>query len=148
MLQIVAGPVSDSDGSDDWYQISSGRSTTGWSPGRYLVSTVSTHDTDDGQRTFVAKVTAYSDGVDGIPVNARTASGTRTRYGVVAVDPKFISVGSSLSIEGYDGVFVAEDIGGGLKGPAIDIWLPDPSEARRYGTQSRRVTVLREGPPK
>lgn len=146
-VQVVAGPVSD--GGEDWYQISVGTSTTGWSVGRYLVSskTVRAMSNVEGPRTFIAKMTAYADGIGGIPKGARTYSGTRTRWGVVAVDPKVIPIGSTLLIEGYNGVtFVAEDIGGGIKGQSIDIWLPDAKEAKTYGTQYRRVTILREGP--
>jgi len=146
-VQVVAGPVSDGD--EDWYQISVGPSKTGWSISRYLSpsGTVKAMSIDDGKRTFVAKVTAYTDGIGGVPMGARTYSGTRTRWGVVAVDPKMIPIGSSLQIEGYDDVtFVAEDVGGAIKGQALDIWLPDTKDARTYGTQYRRVTVLREGP--
>jgi 3D (Asp-Asp-Asp) domain-containing protein len=101
----------------------------------------------EGQRTFLAKITAYADGIGGVPLGAKTYSGTRTRWGVVAVDPKVIPIGSWLLIDGYDGTtFVAEDVGGGIKGESIDIWLPDPKEARTYGTQYRRVTIIREGP--
>ncbi|MCC7372015.1 MAG: SH3 domain-containing protein [Chloroflexi bacterium] len=147
LVQIIAGPVNDGD--DDWYQISVGASTTGWGVARYLApsTTVRAMSNTEGQRTFIAKITAYADGIGGVPVGARTYSGTRTRWGVVAVDPKVIPIGSTLTIEGYDGVtFVAEDIGGGIRGEAIDIWLPDAKEAKTYGTQYRRVTILREGP--
>lgn len=148
-VQIVTGPVSDGD--DDWFQISVGTTTTGWGVGRYLLSSTAVQalSVEGSQRTFLAKVTAYSDGIGGIPLGAKTYSGTRTRWGVVAVDPKFIPVGSALTIDGYEGVtFVAEDTGGGIKGAEIDIWLPDAKEAKTYGTQYRRVTVLREGPAK
>lgn len=151
-VQVAAGPVSDGD--EDWYQVSFSSTTrtekTGWAIGRYLTASgaVKAMSVDDsGRRTFLAKVTAYADGIGGVPLGARTYSGTKTRWGVVAVDPKTIPIGSMLTIEGYEDVtFVAEDIGGGIKGEAIDIWLPDTKEAKSYGTQYRRVTVIREGP--
>lgn len=146
-VQIAAGPVSDGD--EDWYQISVSPAKTGWSIGRYLGNgaTVRAMTTDDGRRTFIAKVTAYADGIGGVPLGARTYSGTRTRWGVVSVDPKMVPIGSLLQIDGYDdATFVAEDVGGAIKGEAIDIWLPDAKDARTYGTQYRRVTILREGP--
>jgi 3D (Asp-Asp-Asp) domain-containing protein len=145
--QIAAGPVSD--GEDDWFQLSAGSSTTGWAVGKYLVSptAVRAMSTVEGQRVFLARVTAYADGTGGVPHGARTYSGTKTRWGVVAVDPKVIPIGSTLQIEGYEGVtFVAEDIGGAIKGESLDIWLPNSKDARSYGTQYRKVTVLREGP--
>jgi 3D (Asp-Asp-Asp) domain-containing protein len=102
--------------------------------------------TEPGPRVFIAKVTAYSDGIGGVPMGARTSSGTRTGWGVVAVDPKVIPIGSALLIEGYDDmIFVAQDVGSGVRGNAIDIWLPDAAEARRYGTQYRKVTILSDG---
>jgi 3D (Asp-Asp-Asp) domain-containing protein len=148
-VQVIAGPVSD--GGDDWYQLSIGTPTaiTGWGIGEYLVpsSAVKAMSNAEGRRTFLAKITAYADGIGGVPMGAKTYSGTRTRWGVVAVDPKVIPIGSSLLIEGYgDTTFVAEDVGGGIKGESIDIWLPDSKEARTYGTQYRRVTIIREGP--
>jgi 3D (Asp-Asp-Asp) domain-containing protein len=151
-VQVVAGPVSD--GTDDWYQLSvgtpTGTSTTGWGIASYLLPTsaVRSLSTDEGgARIFLAKVTAYSDGLGGVPIGARTYSGTKTRWGVVAVDPKVIPIGSALRIEGYDDViFIAEDVGGGIRGESLDIWLPDQAAAKTYGTQYRRITVLREGP--
>jgi 3D (Asp-Asp-Asp) domain-containing protein len=149
-VQVAAGPVSDGD--DDWYQLSLSATKTGWAIGRYLTSgtAVKSMSVDDGgRRVFLAKVTAYADGIGGVPLGAKTYSGTKTRWGVVAVDPKTIPIGSSLLIEGYDDVtFVAEDVGGGIKGEALDIWLPDSKEARTYGTQYRKVTIIREGPTK
>ncbi|MFN8635508.1 MAG: 3D domain-containing protein [Chloroflexota bacterium] len=150
-VQIVAGPVNDGD--DDWYQIGTGTSPSsapaGWGMARYLVSSTAVRSltTDDGRRTFIAKITAYADGIGGVPLGARTYSGTKTRWGVVAVDPKTIKIGSQLTIDGYDDTtFSAEDIGSGIKGEALDLWLPDAKEARTYGTQYRRVTIIREGP--
>ena len=144
-VRIVSGPLSD--GAGEWYQVSTGGDLVGWAVARYLSVNGAAGAGATGLRTFVAKMTAYADGVNGIPMNARTATGTSTRWGVVAVDPRFIRLGSTLAIEGYPGVvFTAEDTGGAIRGATIDIWLPDPDQARRYGTQYRKVTVLREGP--
>jgi 3D (Asp-Asp-Asp) domain-containing protein len=146
-VQVIAGPISDGD--DDWYQISVSPSKTGWAIGKYLVPSIAVRAMSnvEGRRIFLAKVTAYADGIGGVPLGAKTYSGTHTRWGVVAVDPKVIPIGSTLLIEGYDDTtFVAEDVGGAIRGETIDIWLPDAKEARTYGTQYRRVTVIREGP--
>lgn len=150
-VQVVSGPVSDGD--DDWYQLSytsaRGDVTTGWGVSSYLLATAAVRSLsvdDGGSRVFLGKVTAYADGLGGVPVGAKTYSGTKTRWGVVAVDPKVIPIGSLIQIEGYDGIFVAEDVGSAIKGEAVDIWLPDTSAAKTYGTQYRKITVLREGP--
>ena len=146
-VPILAGPIFD--GTDDWYQIGVGGNATGWSIQRYLspAAPPASSTGAGGERTFVAKTTAYADGVGGIPLNARTASGRPTRWGVVAVDPRVIPLGSRLAIEGFDGVFVAEDIHG-MRGSAVDVWLPDAAAAKAYGIQLRRIRILSEGPPR
>jgi len=68
----------------------------------------------------------------------RTSNGMRAGYGVVAVDPKVIRMGSPLYVEGY-GYAVAGDIGGSIKGKRVDLGFNSYSEARRYGR--KRVTV-------
>jgi len=151
-VTIVAGPVSDGD--DDWYQISytpsgSAAATTGWAISAYLLPTtaVRSMSTDDGSRVFLGKVTAYSNGTGGVPLGAKTYSGTKTHWGVVAVDPKVIPIGSAIRIEGHDDIiFIAEDVGGGIRGEAVDLWLPDAAAAKTYGTQYRRITIVRSGP--
>lgn len=52
--------------------------------------------------------------------NETTSLGLRTGYGVVAVDPKVIPLGSRLFIPGY-GAAVAGDTGGSVKGNKIDL---------------------------
>ena len=83
-----------------------------------------------GQMT--ARTTAYC-------LNGRTAMGTYVRPGVVAVDPHVIQMGSRLTIEGLDGVYVAEDTGGGVIGNWVDVYFPNCSEAVQWGVQYRNV---------
>ena len=87
------------------------------------------------------KVTAYSGPQLGgaYPI---TASGTRVRAGrTVAVDPRVIPLGSRVYIEGI-GERVAEDTGGKVKGHHIDVYVPNPPQARKFGVQRAKVTVL------
>ncbi len=53
-------------------------------------------------------------------VNGRTYSGLRGTYGIVAVDPRVIPLGTRLFIDGY-GYAVAADTGGAIKGNRIDL---------------------------
>lgn len=144
-VSVLNGPISD--GVDDWYEISYERAgIVGWVAGAYLAaSDGGAPQASASGRSFVARITAYANGADGGAVGNITRSGTVTRWGVVAVDPRVIPLGSRLLIEGFDGVeFVAEDTGSGVIGRWVDIWFPDVSTARRFGVQYRVVTVLED----
>ncbi len=76
-----------------------------------------------------------------------TATGTRAKYGTVAVDPRVIPLGSRLYIETPDGGFVygysvAEDTGGAIKGNRVDLFYPSHSEALRFGRRNVKVYIL------
>lgn len=72
------------------------------------------------------------------------ANGQRVYWGAVAVDTRYIPLGTRMYISGFgDKVFVASDTGGAVKGWKIDIWFPSVGQARAYGTQSRTITIIR-----
>lgn len=76
-----------------------------------------------------------------------TATGMQARYGVVAVDPSVIPLGSRLYIETTDGSFVygtaiAGDTGGSIKGNRIDLFFNSRSEALNFGRRTCKVYVL------
>lgn len=60
----------------------------------------------------------------------RTRSGLQGGYGVVAVDPRFIPLGTRLYIEGY-GYAVAADTGGAIKGSRIDLGIDTRHDASK-----------------
>ena len=71
-----------------------------------------------------------------------TASGRQARYGVVAVDPKVIPLGTNLYVEGY-GYAVAADTGGAIKGNKIDLCFEKSnSELMKFGRQTVTVYIL------
>ena len=70
-----------------------------------------------------------------------TASGMKARYGVVAVDPRVIPLGTKLYIEGY-GNAIAGDTGGAIKGNRIDLFYNSHSEAMNFGRRQVKVTIL------
>lgn len=63
-----------------------------------------------------------------------TATGTIAQEGVtIAVDPEVIPLGSWVEINGN--MYHAEDIGGGVSGNHIDIYIADHNEAWDFGRQ-------------
>ena len=72
-----------------------------------------------------------------------TATGTKAKWGTVAVDRKLIKLGSKLKIDGFpDITFMAEDVGGAIKGNHIDIWFPSHTAALEFGVQKKAVYLI------
>lgn len=76
-----------------------------------------------------------------------TASGTKVRPGVVAVDPKVIPLGTKLYVKSLDGTkdygfAVAEDTGGAIKGNKIDLFFPDSNDVYKFGRRKVKVYIL------
>ena len=71
-----------------------------------------------------------------------TASGRTAGYGIVAVDPKVIPLGTNLYVDGY-GYAVAGDTGGVIKGNKIDLCFEKPNkELMAFGRKSVTVYIL------
>ncbi|MGD2105791.1 MAG: ubiquitin-like domain-containing protein, partial [Anaerolineae bacterium] len=89
---------------------------------------VRTADTPSGGIEYWRKIrmlaTSYSAATAGTPRSAdwygRTATGARMRKGIVAVDPRLISLGTNVYVPGY-GMGLAADTGGAIKGKRIDL---------------------------
>jgi len=60
-------------------------------------------------------------------------------WGVVAVDPSVIPLGTKLHVPGY-GDAVAADVGGGIKGATIDLWMPY-AQCMQWGRRTVTVTI-------
>ncbi len=69
------------------------------------------------------------------------ATGMKAGYGVVAVDPRYIPLGSKLYIEGY-GYAIAGDTGGAIKRNRIDLGHNTYREAENVGRRQVHVYVL------
>jgi 3D (Asp-Asp-Asp) domain-containing protein len=82
-------------------------------------------------RALTVSATGYS-------LVGRTATGMPVGWGVVAVDPGLIPLGTRLTIPGY-GEAVAADTGSGVRGGSIDLWFPTLEQARAWGR--RTVTI-------
>ncbi|MCL2337794.1 MAG: ubiquitin-like domain-containing protein [Firmicutes bacterium] len=70
-----------------------------------------------------------------------TATGIKPQVGIVAVDPSVIPLGTRLYVEGY-GYCRAMDVGGGIKGNHIDLFLETGAAARQWGVRQVTVYVL------
>lgn len=91
--------------------------------------------------TFTA--TAYS-------LRGRTASGAGVRRGIIAADRRVLPIGTRVRLEAgsYSGEYVVADTGGAVRGRKIDIWVPQTSEAMRFGRRPVRLTVLTRTRPR
>ncbi len=87
----------------------------------------------NGARTITVSSTGYS-------LPGRTATGMPTGWGVVAVDPSVIPLGTRLTIPGY-GEGVAADTGGAVRGNAIDLWFPTLAQANAWGRRTVTITL-------
>jgi 3D (Asp-Asp-Asp) domain-containing protein len=72
----------------------------------------------------------------------KTALGIPVQKGVVAVDPRLITLGTRLHVPGY-GRGIAADVGVAIKGRIIDLWFPTTKAAREWGRRTVRITVYR-----
>lgn len=76
-----------------------------------------------------------------------TATGTRVRWGVVAVDPTVIPYGTRMFIVSNDGKYVygvstAEDCGGSIKGNRLDLYMDTDAECFQFGVRDCTVYFL------
>ena len=87
-------------------------------------------------RTIFVEATAYSP-----DAGHRTASGTKVRRGIIAVDPTIIPLGTRVYIPDY-GEAVAEDTGGDIIGNRIDIAFDTHEEAMNFGRQNLQIYII------
>jgi 3D (Asp-Asp-Asp) domain-containing protein len=87
----------------------------------------------EGTRTITVTSTGYS-------LPGHTATGMPVGFGVVAVDPSVIPLGTRLTIPGY-GEGVAADTGGAVRGDTIDLWFPTLAQAHGWGRRTVTVTL-------
>ena len=71
-----------------------------------------------------------------------TAMGIPATYGIVAVDPDIIPLGSRVYIPGY-GEALAADTGGAIYGYRIDLCMEDYYQAMEFGRRNVTVFVLK-----
>jgi 3D (Asp-Asp-Asp) domain-containing protein/peptidoglycan hydrolase CwlO-like protein len=84
-----------------------------------------------------SKVTVSS---TGYCLKGTTATGIPVGWGVVAVDPSFIPLGTRMFVPGY-GEGVAADTGSAVQGAMIDVWFPKCRQAQRWGRRTVTITL-------
>jgi 3D (Asp-Asp-Asp) domain-containing protein len=86
-----------------------------------------------GGRTMTVSSTGYA-------LPGRTATGIPVGWGVVAVDPSVIRLGTRMTIPGY-GEGVAADTGSAVRGATIDLWFPTLAQALAWGRRTVTITI-------
>jgi 3D (Asp-Asp-Asp) domain-containing protein len=80
--------------------------------------------------------TAYTGG-------GTTSTGTKARWGVIAVDPSVIPYGTRVYIPKLKQTFVAQDTGSAIKGNKIDIYMDSKSQAINWGVKNITLYILK-----
>ena len=86
-----------------------------------------------GGHTLTVSSTGYA-------LPGRTATGIPVGWGVVAVDPATIPLGTRMTIPGY-GEGVAADTGRAVRGATIDLWFPTLAQATAWGRRTITITL-------
>ncbi len=100
-------------------------------------------------RKINATATAYDCSLAENGGNTKTAYGLTPQYGIVAVDPKVIPLGTKLYIESSDGgkswvygYCIAGDTGAAIKGNKVDLCFNTRAECIRFGRKTATVYIL------
>jgi 3D (Asp-Asp-Asp) domain-containing protein len=86
-----------------------------------------------GGRAITVSATGYA-------LGGTTATGLPVGWGVAAVDPSVIPLGTRFVVPGY-GEAVAADIGGAVRGNTIDLWFPSVAQAQSWGRRTVTITL-------
>ncbi len=84
-------------------------------------------------RTFTVSATAYD-------LPGRTSTGLPVGWGIAAVDPSVIPLGTHMFVPGY-GMAVAADTGSAVVGTTIDLWFPTEAQADAWGRRTVTIDV-------
>jgi 3D (Asp-Asp-Asp) domain-containing protein len=76
----------------------------------------------------------------GYSMRGRTATGVPAGWGVAAVDPSLIPLGTRFDVPGY-GEAIAADVGSLIQGASVDLWFPTRAQARAWGRRTITITI-------
>lgn len=97
-----------------------------------------------GKRTLRVLSSAYDPGPGSCGKWAKggvTCNGKRAGYGIIAVDPKVIPLGTKLFVPGY-GYGIAADVGGAIKGNRIDLGYNSRPAAFTWGKRWVQIRIV------
>jgi len=94
-------------------------------------------------KEITVEATAYTAECEGCSGTTKTGVDLKANPDakVIAVDPSVIPLGSKVHVEGY-GYATAEDIGGGINGNEIDVFVPEQNDALQWGRKQVKVTII------
>ena len=80
-------------------------------------------------------------------VKGPTFSGLQVRSGMIAADPRVLPIGSIVRVIAGDrsGIYSVLDTGPLVSGRRIDIFMPDYSDAKKFGRRKVEIQVIRYG---
>ncbi|WP_042275660.1 3D domain-containing protein [[Clostridium] dakarense] len=119
-------------------QVASSRgSNTGRKVNATTTSTASTKSNSSSSKGKQMKVVATAYTGDTI-----TSTGTKPKWGTIAVDPSVIPYGTKVYIPQFGQTFIAEDCGGAIKGNKIDIFMNDESTVKNWGRKTIDIYIV------
>ena len=98
-------------------------------------------ENSSSSKTVVVSATGYSTQQAGLSTHTATGIDLRVNSRVIAVDPSVIPLGSKVEIPGQ-GVFIAGDTGGAIKGNKIDIHFSTVQQALSWGRRTITIKIL------
>lgn len=106
------------------------------SSSRVNATTVAKTTESEYSKEMSVTATAYTGG-------GTTSTGTKARWGVIAVDPNVIPYGTRVYIPKLKQTFVAQDTGSAIKGNKIDIYMDSKSQAINWGRKNITLYILK-----
>jgi cystine transport system substrate-binding protein len=89
--------------------------------------------TAPGAHTLTVVATGYD-------LPGHTATGLPVGFGIAAVDPSVIPLGTRIVIPGY-GEAIAADTGPAIVGGTIDLWFPTAAQAYAWGRRTVTISI-------
>ena len=98
---------------------------------------------------ITVEATAYTafcnSGCIGITYNGTDVRNTiyhPSGHRIIAADLNVLPNGALVEIEGFDELFVVDDIGGAIKGNMIDILMKTTDEANAWGRRNVKIRIV------